>query len=134
MQPVNALLIENQSLVRLGIKTLLASADDITLIGEAPTPDDGFRQFSEMRPDVTILGLRFPDSCSIDDLDKYFAEWSEAKIIVLADHAGDSEITKALRKGPSVTFARTLLRLIFLTPSGPSVVDANIFRPILPAS
>ena len=48
---------------------------------------------------MTILGLRFPDSCAIDDLDDYFLEDPKARIIVLAEHAGDAEIKKALRKG-----------------------------------
>jgi DNA-binding NarL/FixJ family response regulator len=45
--------------------------------------------------------LRFPDSCTIDDLEKYFLERPKARIIMLADHAGDSEITRALKKGAS---------------------------------
>lgn len=98
-EPVTVLVIEHQPLTRLGIKSLLSSVENINLIGEAVTPADGFRQFSEMRPDVTILGLRFPDSCSIDDLDNYLIERPKARMIILADHAGDSEISRALKKG-----------------------------------
>src|SRR4051794_32662200 len=98
-ESLTVLLIEHQPLTRLGIKTLLSSVEDIALIGEASTPEDGFRQFSEMRPDVTILGLRFPDSCTIDDLNNYLIERPRARIIMLADHAGDAEITRALKKG-----------------------------------
>src|SRR6476660_1674332 len=97
--PTTVLVIEHQPLVRLGIKALLASNDEINLLGEAADPGDGFRQFSEMEPDVTILGLRFPDSCSIDDLERYLEERPGAKVNMLADHAGDAEITRALKKG-----------------------------------
>lgn len=93
------LLIEHQPLTRLGIKTLINSTDDIELLGEAADPADGFRQFVEFSPDVTILGLRFPDSCSIDDLERYLEERPKAKIIMLASHAGDGEISRALKKG-----------------------------------
>lgn len=96
---ITVLLIEHQALTRLGIKTLLGPIPDIELIGEADAPEDGFRQFSEMKPDVTILGLRFPNSCSIDDLERYLKEIPDAKVIVLADHAGDGEISRALKKG-----------------------------------
>ncbi|MGH9947834.1 MAG: LuxR C-terminal-related transcriptional regulator [Pyrinomonadaceae bacterium] len=96
---IRLLLIENQPLTRLGIRAVLDLTDDIELIGEADNTTEGFVKFKEPRPDVTILGLRFPDSCSIDDLDNYFAEDRNAKIIVLADHAGDAEISKALKKG-----------------------------------
>jgi DNA-binding NarL/FixJ family response regulator len=96
---IKVLLIENQPLTRIGVKTVLDSQTDIELAGEADNAADGFRSFLELRPDVTVLGLRLPDSCSIDDLDNYFIEDPRAKIIVLAEHAGDAEITKALKKG-----------------------------------
>ena len=98
-ESIQVLLIENQPLTRIGVKTVLSATDDITLSGEADNAADGFRLFSILSPDVTILGLRFPDSCSIDDLDNYFLARPKTKIIVLAEHAGDAEITKALKKG-----------------------------------
>ncbi|MEO7658197.1 MAG: response regulator transcription factor [Pyrinomonadaceae bacterium] len=97
--PIKVLLIEQQPLTRVAVKTVLAGSGDILLAAEADTAKDGFELFSKTSPDVTILGLRFLDSCSIDDLDNYFLERPKAKIIVLADHAGDSEITRALKKG-----------------------------------
>lgn len=97
--PLKVLLVEHQSLTRLGIRSVLDMGPDISLVAEADNAPDGFTKFRELKPDVTILGLRFPDSCSIDDLDNYFKENPKAKIIVLADHAGDAEIAKALKKG-----------------------------------
>jgi DNA-binding NarL/FixJ family response regulator len=96
---IRVLLIENQPLTRLGVRTVIDGEDGVDLVGEADNASDGFKLFNELKPDVTILGLRFPDSCSIDDLDNYFIENPKAKVIVLAEHAGDAEITKALKKG-----------------------------------
>lgn len=96
---ITTLLIESQTLTRLGIRAVLAATDDIELIGEADNAVDGLREFRELKPDIAIVGLRFPDSCSIDDLDNYFVATPSAKIIVLAEHAGDAEITRALKKG-----------------------------------
>lgn len=98
-RPIKVLVIENQPLTRIGIRTVLGTTDDIELAGEADNSADGLKQFAGFSPDVTILGLHFPESCSIDDLDNYFIERPRAKIIVLADHAGDAEITRALKKG-----------------------------------
>ena len=96
---IHVLLIENQPLTRLGVRTVIDGEDDLDLAGEADNAADGFKLFRELNPDVTILGLRLPDSCAIDDLDNYFIADPKAKVIVLAEHAGDAEITKALRKG-----------------------------------
>ena len=97
--PLQVLLVENQPLTRIGVRTVLENASDLDLAGEAVTASDGFKLFRQLRPDVLILGLRLPDSCTIDDLYGYFAEDPKSRIIVLAEHAGDAEITKALKKG-----------------------------------
>lgn len=99
MDRIRLLLIENQPLTRLGVRAVVADQADIELVGETDNAADGFAKFKELRPDVTILGLRLPDSCSIDDLDNYFIESPKARIIVLAEHAGDAEISRALKKG-----------------------------------
>ena len=98
-QAVSVLLIENQPLTRLGVRTVIDGEEAIEIAGEADNASDGFKLFGDLKPTVTILGLRLPDSCAIDDLDNYFIADPKAKIIVLAEHAGDAEITKALRKG-----------------------------------
>lgn len=110
------LLIESQPLTRLGVRAVVSGEDDIEFIGETDNLTDGFALFRENDPDVTNLGLRFPDSCSIDDLDRYFAERPKAKIIVLAEHAGDAEIAKALKKGAAGYICKDI------SPSG--LVDA----------
>lgn len=96
---IRTLLIENYPLVRAGVRDVLRDKPDIQLVAETDNAAIGFRRFRELKPDVTILGLRLPDSCSIDDLDNYFSAEPHARIIVLAEHAGDAEITRALKKG-----------------------------------
>jgi two-component system NarL family response regulator len=99
LSSIRILLVENQTLVRIGIRTILEAADGIEIIAEAKTGAEGFGFFRQLNPDVTILSLRMPDSCAIDTLKDYFSENERAKIIILADHAGDAEIRKALKKG-----------------------------------
>ena len=98
MHPVRVLIVEHETLTRIGVRTVLAQ-DDFEIVGEAETAAEGFELFKAVKPDVAILSLRMPDSCAIDDLNAYFIENPQARIIVLADHAGDAEITRALKKG-----------------------------------
>jgi len=97
--PIRILIIENQTLVKIGIKTVLSAKDDFEIAGETDSGAEGFQKFRALKPDVTILSLRLPDSCAIDTLDDYFTDDKKAKILVLADTAGDAEISKALKKG-----------------------------------
>lgn len=129
--PIRLLLIENQPLTRLGVRSVFEGESDIELAGEADDAADGFRLFKGLRPDVTILGLRFPDSCSIDDLDNYFIENPKARIIVLAEHAGDAEISKALKKGAAGYICKDvapdeLLAAIRAAAAGKKYIPADI--------
>ena len=125
------LLIENQPLTRIGVRAVSESESDIELTHETGNAADGFAKFRELKPDVTILGLRFPDSCSIDDLDNYFIENPKAKIIVLAEHAGDAEITKALKKGAAGYICKDvspeeLLKAIRAVATGKKYIPSDI--------
>lgn len=130
-ESISVLLIENQPLTRIGIDSVIARQADIELIGEADNAAGGFAKFRELHPSVTILGLRFPDSCSIDDLDNYFIEDPKAKIIVLAEHAGDAEITRALKKGAAGYICKDvspdeLLKAIRTVAAGKKYIPADI--------
>lgn len=98
---IKVLVIEDHPLSRLAVSTVIGGEVELEIAGEAGTSADGLLKFRDLKPDVTVLGLRFRDSCSIDDLDKYFAVDPKARIIMFAEHAGDAEISKALKKGAS---------------------------------
>jgi DNA-binding NarL/FixJ family response regulator len=129
--PTTVLLIENQPLTRIGIRSVLGGESDLKLVGETDNAADGFAEFKTLRPDVTILGLHFPDSCSIDDLDNYFIADPKAKIIVLAEHAGDAEISRALKKGAAGYICKDvspdeLLKAIRTVAAGRKYIPADI--------
>jgi DNA-binding NarL/FixJ family response regulator len=98
---IRVLLIENQTLTRVGIETILGRQDDFEIVGEAETSAEGFRLFRELKPDVTLMSLRLPESCAVDEIEKFLAEDGRGRIIVLADQAGDAEISRSLKQGAS---------------------------------
>ena len=128
---ISVLLIENQTLTRIGIKTILESQNDFEIAGFAETGAKGFELFKRLNPDITILSLRLPDSCAIDSLADYFAADSKAKIIVLADSAGDAEISKALKRGASAYICKDvseneLIKAIRAVYAGKKYVQAEV--------
>jgi two-component system, NarL family, response regulator len=130
---IRVLLIENQPLTRIGVRTVIEQENDIALAEQTDNAADGFAKFRQLRPDITILGLRLPDSCSIDDLDNYFIEDPKAKIIVLAEHAGDAEIAKALKKGASGYICKDvepseLIKAIRTVAAGRKFIPTDIAR------
>lgn len=96
---INVLLIERQEIVRKGIAAMLADTERYTILASTADAKEGLELFQRSRPNVVILGLRFVDSCSIDALPAYFEIEPTAKVVILADNAGDGEIAKALKLG-----------------------------------
>lgn len=129
--PIRVLLVENQELVRLGIRAVLEGESDIGLAAEASSGAEGLEKFRDISPDVTILSLRLPDSCAVDDLDDYLKENDKARIIVLAEHSGDAEITRSIRKGALGYVSRDvspaeLVRAVRLVAAGRKYIPEQI--------
>ena len=129
--PFRILIIENQTLVKIGIRTVLGANSDFEIVGEADSGAEGFNLFRSLKPDVTILSLRLPDSCAIDTLDDYFAAEKRARILVLADTAGDAEISKALKKGALGYICKDispeeLIKAIRVVNSGKKYIPSDI--------
>jgi len=129
--PIRILIVENQTLTRIGIKTILNEQSDLKIVGEAKTGAEGFELFQELKPDVTILSLRLPDSCAIDVLEDYYDENRRAKILILAEHAGDAEISRSLKKGASGYVCKDvseseLIRAIRTVNAGGKYIPAEI--------
>ena len=129
--PIRVLLIESQSLLRIGIKTILSEQSDIELAGETETSREGLQIFKQARPDVTLMSLRLKETCAIDDVKTFLDFAPKAKIIILASHAGDGEITKALKQGAlgyilkDIT-AEELVKAIRVVASGKKYIPADV--------
>lgn len=59
-QQIRVLLVDDHPLVRTGIRILIASADDITLVGEATNGYEARQKAVETQPDILLMDLRMP--------------------------------------------------------------------------
>lgn len=98
-EKIKILIIENETLTRVGLRTIVRAADDLEIVGEADAPGAGFEIFKKASPDVTLISLRFAETCAIDEIEKFLNFAPKAKIVVLASHAGDAEISRSLKLG-----------------------------------
>lgn len=96
---IRILLVENETLVRIGIKTILSTQEDFLVVGETASSAEGLELFQRMMPHVTFLSLRFPDTCAVNEIEKFLAISPNARVIVVASHAGDAEISRSLQQG-----------------------------------
>lgn len=130
--PIRVLLIENQTLVRVGIRTILSGESDIEIVGETDASASGFQLFRELKPDVTLMSLRLSnETCAVEEIENFRAENSRAKIIVVADKAGDAEISRSLKNGAAGYVCRDiaaedLVRAIRAVHAGKKYLQAEV--------
>jgi len=98
---IRILIIESQFLIRVGIRGVLQTQIDIVIVAEAETSEKGYEIFKQTNPDVVLMSLRLGDKCAVDEIEKFLKFSPKVKIIVLASHAGDAEISRSLHNGAS---------------------------------
>lgn len=96
---IKVLIIESETLARVGVKTILSAQADIEIVGEAETSERGFELFRQLNPDVTLMSLRLFAVCAVDEIGRFLKFAPKAKIIILASSAGDAEISRSLQNG-----------------------------------
>ena len=98
-KPVRILLVDDNSIFREGLSTVIKSQSDLLLVGQAENAEDALSQFSRIRPDVTIVGQRLPDASGTDALITIRKESPRAIVMMVSTSKKDMDVRRALNAG-----------------------------------
>ena len=93
------LLVDDHSLVRVGLSSIIRLEKDLKVCAEAATGDQAVALFRSERSDVTLMDLRLPGLNGTEATRAIRAEFPEARVIILTTFEGDVEIQRALEAG-----------------------------------
>ena len=99
--PVRVLLVDDDALVRSGLRMILSSAGDIEVVGEAGGGAAALDATLAHRPDVVVMDIRMPDVDGITATGRLRALPRPPQVIVLATFHLDDYVFGALRAGAS---------------------------------
>lgn len=107
---IRILSIDDHPLLREGIAALIGNQQDMELVAEASNGREGLALFREHRPDITLMDLQMPVMSGFDTISAIRGEFPDARIIVLTTHAGDAQISRALKAGARAYLLKGSLR------------------------
>jgi DNA-binding NarL/FixJ family response regulator len=136
MTGISVLLVDDQSLLRMGFRLVLEAEDDITVIGEASDGAAGISMTHSLRPDVVLMDVRMPGVNGIEATAAIVAEQPDTKVIILTTFDLDEYAFAGLRAGASGfllkdTEPAELVGAIRTVASGDAVVSPRITRRML---
>ncbi|MEM7479693.1 MAG: response regulator transcription factor [Acidobacteriota bacterium] len=96
---LRVVLVDDQTLVREGIRTLLGLLDDIEVIAEAGDGDEALEVIRRQRPDAVLLDLRMPGKDGLEVLAELRAAEALPPTLVLTTFDDDAAALEAIRRG-----------------------------------
>ncbi len=101
MSKIRLLLVDDHTLVRQGIRSLLETQDDIEVVAEASGGYGAIAKAREFRPDVILMDLAMPDLNGIEATRRIRAELPETQVVALTMHGTDDYLFQVLEAGAS---------------------------------
>lgn len=96
---LNVLLVEDQKLMRIGLKSLLEEHKSIDTIYEATTAKEAIEKYKLLKPDVVLMDIGLPDLNGIEATKKLIEYSQDCKVIILTSHLSEEEIFSSLHAG-----------------------------------
>ena len=113
---INLLLVDDQSIVREGLASLLETQDDLKIVGEAENGKIAVERSLLLKPDVILMDIRMPVMDGVAAIRTLSKQAPEIKILVLTTFDDDEYVTQAMASGlehPIFIMVQCLLSRIY---------------------
>ena len=133
---IRVLIVDDQSLIRVGIQTLLTRKPDIEVVGTASNGEEALRQIALLDPDVVLMDIRMPVMDGVEATRELTARRSRAGIIILTTFNDDTNVFAALAAGArgyllKDTDHKELAEAIRVVAAGRALIHPDITAQVL---
>jgi DNA-binding NarL/FixJ family response regulator len=135
-RPIRVLLVDDDDLMRAGLRAVLSSDDTIEIVGEASTGRLAVERVRARKPDVVLMDVRMPDLDGIAATREVLAVAPEVQVLILTTFEQDEYIFGAISAGASGfllkrTRPEELIAAVHTVVEGASLLSPTVTRTVM---
>jgi DNA-binding NarL/FixJ family response regulator len=133
---IRVLLVDDDALVRAGLRMILSSADDLDVVGEVDDGGGAAAAVREHHPDVVLMDIRMAGMDGITATAALRRLNAPPQVIVLTTFQADEQVMSALRAGASGFLVKDtppadIINAVRLVASGDAIISPSVTRTLL---
>jgi DNA-binding NarL/FixJ family response regulator len=133
---LTVLLVDDDELMRAGLRAVLSTDDSIAVTGEAATGRQAIDQAGRLRPKLVLMDVRMPDLDGISATRAVIGENPDARVLILTTFEDDDYLFGALHAGASGFLLKRaapeeLLAAIHTVAAGDSLLAPTVTRRVI---
>ena len=133
---VSVMLVDDDGLMREGLRAVLSSDDRIEVTGEAENGRLAVQRARHLRPDVVLMDVRMPELDGIAATEELIAAAPDAQVVILTTFEEDEYIVGALRAGASGFLLKRstpedLIAAIHTVAAGDALLSPSVTRRVI---
>ena len=135
MSKIRVMLTDDHAVMRTGIARLLERSENITIVGEADSGEQGYQMFSELEPDVLVMDMSMPGIGGLEALRRIIARHTKANVIMFSMHENITFAIQAMTVGAVGYVAKSgeaqeLVTAVNQVAAGKSYLNADMAQKI----
>jgi DNA-binding NarL/FixJ family response regulator len=135
-RPLRVLIVDDDDLMRAGLRAVLSSDETVEVIGEAADGREAVEHTQRLRPDVVLMDVRMPAMDGIAATREICAAAPAARILMLTTFSDDDYVFGALTAGASGfllkrTRPEQLIAAIHTIAAGESLLSPSVTRTVI---
>jgi DNA-binding NarL/FixJ family response regulator len=133
---VRVVLVDDEAMVRVGLRMVLTAEPDIEVVGEAADGGAAVEVVAASSPDVVLMDVRMPEVDGIEGARRVLAGSPDVKVVVLTTFDEDEYVEAALRAGVSgfllkVAPPERLIDAVRTVAAGGGLLDPGVTRRVI---